>query len=77
MVQPGAICAQVWQNQTTILQADAVDNATFLNESPPGNGGNGAPIDYYGGVVWPQRLGGAAEGGRAHQGSSFPSKIFQ
>ena len=43
-----------WENQTTILEADEVDNATFTNESPPFNRGNGAPIDYYGGVVYPQ-----------------------
>ena len=52
-----------WENQTTILEADAVDNATFHNHSPPNNPGNGAPIDFYGGVVWPRIDGDAGAGG--------------
>jgi len=56
-------CVDGWENQTTILEADAVDNATYVDESPPFNRGNGAPIDYYGGVVYPQPRSFTSSGG--------------
>lgn len=51
------------QNQSSVLQADAVDNATHINKSPPLNG---AVIDYYEAVVWPRDHGPEGEGGRVH-----------
>ena len=55
-----------WANQTIVLEADAHDNASFPNLSPPANRGNGAVVDYYGAMVWPQNNGPEAEGGRLY-----------
>eukprot|EP01048_Picozoa_sp_COSAG05_P015956 COSAG05_NODE_1991_length_3734_cov_3.674828_1_plen_606_part_00 len=55
-----------WANQTIVLEADAHDNRSFPNLSPPANRGNGAVVDFYGAMVWPQDNGPEAQGGRLY-----------
>eukprot|EP01047_Picozoa_sp_COSAG01_P058919 COSAG01_NODE_7006_length_3395_cov_4.820388_1_plen_643_part_00 len=55
-----------WENQSIVLEADAHDNASYPNHSPPANRGNGAAVDYYGATVIPVRYGTEAAGGRVY-----------